>query len=301
MKTRIILTSILAAISLWGFNTLAQPASAESGDSGRPAPQGPGGPRMAFSTLDRNGDGSVSEAEFNQARSEMRGRMNQGGGPGFLRGPGPSGADDVRPRGERTPRSESASAAPDPDAGERRAADVERPGRGPRRERALAGDGAGAGIQRRERRQDGVAVGQGQGQGQGRGRGQGQGRAEFQRQGRPGGPEARADRPGMQAFRGPRPELGRGDRQGPGGMRRPERRDGVAGVAPMGPRGFRGPGMGQGGNDGGRRPARDGMGPHGARRLGPNAGGVCPDCGCPLGRAQVGGGGRGPRGAGRRG
>lgn len=273
MNHRIFITSLLAGLTLWGWSASAQPAEAGAPISDS---HGPGRPRMSFSALDLNGDGSVSEDEFNKARSEMRGERGPGGGPGRgpgNRGMGGPGGGVEKPREHEplaAPATPSAAAAPE----ERPREFVETRDQGPRRERFRDGEGA----QIRERRHDGAME-----------------RPENGRRGlrhrsewndRPG----RGNRDGGEFRRGPRDDWDRGGRlgRGPGGMYRGDRREMAAGElrrAEM-PRGE-------------RRAARDGMGPHGNRRGGPESEGVCPHCGRqggPRDDARRGDGeGRGPR------
>ena len=274
MKNRILITSFLAGVALCGLGAYAQPATPGPENQGN---TGPGRPRMSFSTFDLNGDGSVTEDEFNKARSEMRGNPGPGGGMGRgpgNRGPGGPGGDVVRPRESRL---ESGSVTPTPstDSKERTEESVERPEVGPRRERVRDGEGA----QMRERRRDG-AVGRPDGERPGM-------RQRADQMDRPG----RDDWQAGEFRRVPGRGWDGGERQGrgPGGFQRDDRREMAAG---RGPRPYR---M----ERADRRPARDGMGPQGGRNGGQDAAGVCPNCGCPGGPRDGGvrqqGEGRGPR------
>jgi hypothetical protein len=275
MNTRNLITSILAGATLCGLGAIAQPAN--PGPDNGPGDSAPARPRMSFAAFDLNGDGSVSEDEFNKARSEFRGGPGPGGGLGRgpgQRGPGRPGGDVELPR-EARPETGPVNPPAAVESKERVAESLEQPEGAPRRERARDGQGP----QMRERRRDGSM-------------------------GRPDG-----ERPGMrrQADLSDRP--GRGNREG-GEFRRgpgpgPDRRDGQG----RGPAGFRGgdrrhmaagPGSRADGMAGGdRRPARDGNGPHFGERGGSNAAGVCPNCGCQSGPRDGGprhpGHGRGQR------
>ena len=275
MNTRILITSILAGASLCGLGAFAQPAH-PSPDS-RPGETAPGRPRMSFSAFDLNGDGSVSEDEFNKVRSEMRGGPGQGGGMGRgpgQRGPGRPGGDMERPPEVR---SENGPVTPPPavESRERTEEFVERPAAAPRQERARDGQGP----QMRERRRDG-SMGRPDGERPGMRR-----RADMND--RPG----RGNREHGEFRRGPGPGADRrdGEGRGPAGFQGGDRRQMAGGPGPRS--------HGMAGGD--RRPARDGMGPHRGERGGLNAGDVCPNCGCPNGPRDGGprqpGDGRGQR------
>lgn len=252
MNHRIFITSLLAGITLCGWTASAQPAEAGTPSSDS---RGPGRPRMSFSALDLNGDGSVSEDEFNKARSEMRGGPGPGGGPGRgpgNRGMGGPGGGVERPREtepQAAPATPSAVAAPE----ERPREFVETRDQGPRGERTRIREGAPM----RERRPDGAMSRPEDGR-----RGV---RHQAEWNDRPG----RGYRDGGEFRRGPRDDSDRGGRQGrgPGGLHRGDRREMADDLRREdGPRGE-------------RRAVRDGMGPHGNRRGGPDAEGVCPHCG----------------------
>ncbi len=277
MNTRNLITSILAGATLCGFGAFAQPAN--PGPDHGPGDSAPARPRMSFSAFDLNGDGSVSEDEFNKVRSEMRGGPGQGGGfgrgPG-QRGPGPQGGDVERPREAR---SENGPGPVEPSAAveskERVAPSMEQPEGAPRRERARDGQGP----QMREPRRDG-SMGRPGGERPGMRR-----RADWSD--RPG----RGNREGGEFRRGPGPGADRRDGQGrgPAGFQGGERRHMAAGPGPRS--------HGMAGGD--RRPARDGKGPHFGERGGSGAAGVCPNCGCEQGprdgRPRHPGDGRGQR------
>ncbi len=274
MKNRILMASLMAGISLCGLGSLAQTPAVEPEST---APRGPGGPRISFAAMDLNGDGSVSEAEFDQARANRSGRgpgMGRGGaGPqGGRAGLGPVREESSTDKAE-APRREARDEADAPA--------VESKGDGPVRERARARDGED--LQLRERRRD--RGNEGLRTPQDRPRMERMEQAERRSEERP--EFRRGPRHGMGPGYGMGPGEGRdaGEGRGPGRWERPMNREQGLARVPRDGRGERG----------GRGPGREGMRQDGMRRGPVGSDVACPHCGRSVG-GRWGGEGRGPRG-----
>lgn len=135
MKNLKYVASLIAGLGLSTLGVFGQPAGAESRG---PTERGPGRPRLAFSELDLNHDGSVTEQEFDQARAALRGRGRPEAAPEERPGTAKVAAED------RKGDSPQADLADRPSPGERRGPGLRRqagPGRGDGERRGPGGYG----------------------------------------------------------------------------------------------------------------------------------------------------------------